>query len=261
MLDITVGVPCYNSADTLPVVLDALAKQTHGPSEIICADDGSDDGTPEIVKDYPEVRLIQHEENKGLGSARNTILDHSDTPLLGMVDDDIVPDKEWLETLIDTIQREDAAIVSARIEESIACRADRWRKERMQANPYDDGGTVPQVAGGNFLVRVGSVQKVGRWPDDGWNSEDMALCKKLREDGQTIYYEPTVSVTHLEEDTATSVLRRLWRWHLNSPDDVSSPRDFFKKGALPLNQRLRLYCRRHHQRSLVGNSNYTPSPN
>jgi len=219
---VTIGVPCYNSSNTLQSVLEALADQTHPPDKVFCVDDMSTDETASIVRNCEIATLIQHDENRGQGAARNTILDHTDTPLLGLIDDDIVPNSDWLETLLQTLEREDAVLVSARIEEEIECRADRWRELRMKANPYDQAGEVPQVAGGNVLARTETYREVGGWPEGRWNSEDMIFCQRIRENGQSIYYEPSTYVVHRNGDTPESVLQRLWRWHLDSPDEVSS---------------------------------------
>jgi len=230
--EITVGVPCYNSERTVSSVLESLGQQTRDPNYVVCVDDGSQDGTLDIIKSYPRVELIEHDQNKGLGSARNTILKHTNTEYLAMIDDDIRPAEKWLSTLLETLTETDAALVSAAIEEQISHRADRWRALRTGANPYDEAGPVPQVAGGNFLGRTETFRSAGGWPDGHWNSEDMVFCQKLQEQGQSIYYEPSTKVTHLESDTPRSVLRRLWRWHLNDPDDVSSPIDVLVRSPL-----------------------------
>lgn len=46
---VSVIVPCYNVAPYVDECMSGLAEQTLGPMEIICVDDGSTDGTLELL--------------------------------------------------------------------------------------------------------------------------------------------------------------------------------------------------------------------
>ncbi len=67
-------VPAYNVAATLGETLDALLAQTFKDFEIIVVDDGSTDGTQDILSDYADDRrlTIIRQRNRGLAGARNT---------------------------------------------------------------------------------------------------------------------------------------------------------------------------------------------
>ena len=73
--------------------------------EIICADDGSTDGTLEILREYEKNNKCFHvlkQENKGPGPARNMALNHSIGEFIAFMDsDDWYPDTDILETLYD----------------------------------------------------------------------------------------------------------------------------------------------------------------
>ena len=51
---VSVVVPAWNVAGLLPRCLDSLLAQTHRPLEIIVVDDGSTDGTGQVVRTYHE---------------------------------------------------------------------------------------------------------------------------------------------------------------------------------------------------------------
>ena len=69
---ITIGVSTYNRKDYLRESLNSLLSQTYKNCEIIVVDDGSGDGTEEMVKrDFPQVRYI-YQENSGDAVAKNT---------------------------------------------------------------------------------------------------------------------------------------------------------------------------------------------
>ena len=93
---ISVIVPIYNVAPYLRRCLDSLKNQTMKEIEIICIDDGSTDGSGEIVEEYksdewPVFRII-HTENKGLSAARNRGIDEARAEYLMFVDSD-----DWVE--------------------------------------------------------------------------------------------------------------------------------------------------------------------
>ena len=96
-LDLSVIVPCYNAAATLPALLDALAAQrTRFRWEAVLVDDGSTDGTPALLRECAQVNpqwQIISKENGGAASARNAGIRVSRGRYLMFVDaDDTVTD-------------------------------------------------------------------------------------------------------------------------------------------------------------------------
>jgi len=68
---VSVVVPTFDRRDVLPRALDSVVAQTYGEWELIVVDDGSTDGTAEMVEqDYPDVHLVV-QENRGVSAARN----------------------------------------------------------------------------------------------------------------------------------------------------------------------------------------------
>lgn len=72
-MKLSIVIPIYNEEKTLMTILEKVRAQDY-EKEIILVDDGSTDGTREILKslDYPEVRVFLHEENQGKGAALRT---------------------------------------------------------------------------------------------------------------------------------------------------------------------------------------------
>ena len=68
---ISIGVSTYNRKDYLKLSLDSLLAQTYPNCEIIVVDDGSVDGTGEMVQAcYPQVRYV-YQTNAGDAAAKN----------------------------------------------------------------------------------------------------------------------------------------------------------------------------------------------
>jgi glycosyltransferase involved in cell wall biosynthesis len=86
--NITIGIPCYNSRETIDQTLMSIAVQTVEPFEIIIVDDGSTETYEDIFSKYKNIRHIKLEKNSGVGVARQRILDECKSPYITMVDAD-----------------------------------------------------------------------------------------------------------------------------------------------------------------------------
>lgn len=100
---VTIIVPCYNVAQTLPRFLDSVLNQTHHNIQIIAVNDGSKDNTAEILQAYNTKFLKKgmellyiYQENQGLGGAINTGLKHIKGDFLCWAD----PDDFYMDTSI-----------------------------------------------------------------------------------------------------------------------------------------------------------------
>jgi glycosyltransferase involved in cell wall biosynthesis len=89
---ISVIVPMYRTEAYLKRCLDSIVAQTFTDIEILCVDDASPDRCAEIAAAYAgrdgRVRVIRHEENRGLGAARNTGIAAARAPYVASVDSD-----------------------------------------------------------------------------------------------------------------------------------------------------------------------------
>jgi glycosyltransferase involved in cell wall biosynthesis len=96
---ICVVVPCYNQAEFLSECLGSVLSQTFGDWEAIVVDDGSiDEKIPEVLKSFADsrIKLICHEQNKGLAAARNTGFRLSKAPLVLPLDCDDMLKPQYL---------------------------------------------------------------------------------------------------------------------------------------------------------------------
>lgn len=73
-MKLSIIIPCYNESSTINSLINAVKQSPVTDREIIIVDDGSRDGTREILEQLsdPEVRVIFHDINKGKGAALRT---------------------------------------------------------------------------------------------------------------------------------------------------------------------------------------------
>ena len=67
MNTLSIVIPCYNEVADLEKVIDAVLKSPVGSKEVIVVDDGSTDGTSELIRNKLEqrvARVIFHEKNR-----------------------------------------------------------------------------------------------------------------------------------------------------------------------------------------------------
>ena len=164
----SVVIPCLNAAATIGVQLEALAGQSwEGEWEVIVADNGSTDGSREIVESYrgrlPGLQLVDASDRRGQAHARNlgAAAATGDAFLFCDADDEVAPG--WL-----------AALGRALAEhEFVACRYDNetlnpaWVR-RTHLNPQRDGLTaydyppfLPHAGGGGLACGGRSTRRWG----------------------------------------------------------------------------------------------------
>lgn len=114
MLDISVVIPTYNRKNILLKTIEGLFKQTYPKDrfEIVIVDDGSTDGTKEMIEDIvrdgrdrPQPRIIyvhQDPGKKGPAAANNLGIRTASGEYILMINDDIIPDKHLIEEHVKT---------------------------------------------------------------------------------------------------------------------------------------------------------------
>src|SRR5262249_32228346 len=101
-----------NGAARINKCLDALLPQAEAKrAEILVVDDGSTDSTADVVSHYPGVRLLK-QANAGPAAARNRGALKAEGATLLFIDDDCIPEPDWLNTMLGPFV--DPAIVGAK---------------------------------------------------------------------------------------------------------------------------------------------------
>ena len=100
----------YNGSHLLKECLESLSRQTYTDFEIIVVDNGSTDGSVELVKNhFPEVHILVNETNLGYGEGNNRGIMHSKGRYVVLLNNDTKVHHCWLEELI-KVAEEDSSI-------------------------------------------------------------------------------------------------------------------------------------------------------
>jgi len=112
-VQLSVVIPVYNEIDTLDQIVAAV-RAVPVTKEIILVDDGSSDGSRDLLKKYedvPDVRVLYHERNQGKGAAIRTGVAAATRDLVVIQDADLEYDPQELPLLMRPIEEGKADVV------------------------------------------------------------------------------------------------------------------------------------------------------
>jgi poly-beta-1,6-N-acetyl-D-glucosamine synthase len=121
---ISIIIPARNEEENIAVLLNALEKQTYPGElfEVIVVDDNSSDQTANIVRQHPQVKLIQLKD-EGINSYKKKAIESGIASATGNLvvttDADCVPQPGWLQTIAGFYIEKNAVFVAAPV--SINC--------------------------------------------------------------------------------------------------------------------------------------------
>jgi len=106
-LAVSIIVSTYNGEQYLKTALDSLLAQSFRDFELIVIDDGSTDGTTDILNSYEDPRLVvvRHRNNLGIATSQNDGLSLARGTYIALQDHDDISDKDRLARQISFLER------------------------------------------------------------------------------------------------------------------------------------------------------------
>lgn len=101
---VSVIIPVYNASSFLRQSIESVIAQSGVKIELIVVDDGSNDGSQEIARSYPEVRLIE-QNRQGACKARNVGLSNSTAEFVKFLDADDYLEPEIIRKQVDFLEK------------------------------------------------------------------------------------------------------------------------------------------------------------
>ncbi len=107
LLQFSIIMPLYNKAPYVRKAVESVLGQTSGDYELIIIDNGSNDGSSEIVTKFtdPRIRIVRLEENVGVSNARNKGVEMATAPYIAFLDADDWWEPTFLEEMAGLIER------------------------------------------------------------------------------------------------------------------------------------------------------------
>jgi glycosyltransferase involved in cell wall biosynthesis len=110
---VSVVIPAYDAAATVGAAVESVLWQTYDDLELVVVDDGSTDETGAIVAAHPGPIRLVHQENAGVGAARNRGIAEASGDLIAFCDADDLLLPRHLEALVETFDRGGGGLATA----------------------------------------------------------------------------------------------------------------------------------------------------
>jgi len=211
---VSVIVPAFNESANIAATVRSLVACEYPWVEVIVVDDGSTDGTAEIVARLrlPGVHVIR-QENAGKPAALNTGIRYARGDILVLVDGDTVFERDALAELVQPLL--DPAVGAVSGNTKVANRGGllgRWQHLEyvmgfnLDRRMFDLARAMPTVPGAIGAFRRAAVQDVGGVSAQTL-AEDTDLTMAVIRAGWRVVYNPDA----IAWTEAPSALRQLWR--------------------------------------------------
>ena len=209
----------WNGRHYLQPCLDAVFAQTFSDFDIIVVDNGSTDGSADLVRQrYPGVRLMVNQHNRGFAAGNNQAIRASRSDFVATLNNDTQVEPQWLEALVDTMTSDDRIGMCASkmifaqrrdIINSAGICADRagiaWDRQGGEPAQPDESGVQPVfgACAGAALYRRTMLDDVGLFDEDFFAYlEDVDLAWRAQMMGWHARYVPQARVYHDHSGTA-----------------------------------------------------------
>lgn len=225
---VDVVVVSFNSRAHLRACVEPLGELPD--VNVIVVDNASSDGSVDAILDL-QLTVIRRAENGGFAAGCNEGWRAGTAPFVLFLNPDATIDADSLRTLVKELQESgQRAAVAPRIEHpdgSLAWSQRRfprlrstyarafflhrvfprasWADELVREPPaYEVPASPEWLSGACLLVRRSALEAIGGW-DEGFflYGEDIDLCRRLRERGYSIVFEPSARAVHVEGASAS----------------------------------------------------------
>jgi GT2 family glycosyltransferase len=209
---VSVVVASYNADRTLRACLESLSRLNYPAYEVILVDDGSTDTTPVIAANFPGVRFIRHEHNRGLSAARNTGIAAATGEIVAFTDADCRADEDWLHYLVaDLVGGQFSGMGGHNLlpPDDSAVGAVVMVSPGGPAHVMLDDRHAEHIPGCNMAFYKSALLEVGGFdPLFTKAGDDVDICWRLQQAGMKIGFSPPAFVWHYRRANVAAYLKQ-----------------------------------------------------
>lgn len=215
-MKVTVIIPIYNNQESIKKCIEALLRQDYPKSdyEVIVVNDGSTDGTADVVNAYP-VRYIS-QKNQGPAAARNRGAGEATGDIILFTDSDCVPDPDWIREMVKPFDVPDVVAVKGAYKTSQRALTARFAQIEFEErfNMLKKAESIDMVDTYSAGFRRGIFLEMEGF-DTSFpvaNNEDTELSYRMSRLGFRMIFNPGAVVCHLNHPDSIKRYARLKFW-------------------------------------------------
>ena len=216
---VTIGIPVYGVEGYIRRTMESALEQTYSNIEYLIVDDASDDQSLDILYSIQQthtrgknIRILSHEDNRGVSETRNQIIDEATGDYLYFVDSDDVIDKNTISLLMKEIEIHQADVAFGSYERiDLSGQRTIFQYPKMLFEDADSFADFAyqryagfQASACNFLVRLSLIRQnhLRFYKADFW--EDMAFTLNLVTMVNRAVLLPDITYTYLCRENSLS---------------------------------------------------------
>jgi len=196
---ISIIAPVYNDEKYIRVLLKSLMEQDYPRDqvEIIIVDNGSQDGSREIVKEYRATLLVEDKIQSSY-AARNQGIDRARHDILAFIDSDCKANSQWLKEGVKALEPESVDLAGGKVEFIFSSRktageyCDSLRHFNFEKTIKEQKAT----GAGNLFVKSYVFAKVGKFSDQVKSGGDFQWTRQAVESGFNLVFADKAVVYH-----------------------------------------------------------------
>ena len=218
---VSVLIPAYNRAAYITRTVDSVLAQTYPRIQLIVTDDGSSDGTLEILQSYAakgQLTLLRHPggQNRGQSASLNLALEHAHGEYISILDSDDMFAPRKLEVLVGFLERHPefglAYSNGFAVDESDNIHYEIHTPDHKEENDpnrllMDCYFLLPQ----NAVVRRSVLTKAGKFEESFRSAQDHDMLLRIAEIAKLAYL-PEHLFYYRRHDDSISAKRQDLRW-------------------------------------------------
>jgi glycosyltransferase involved in cell wall biosynthesis len=215
-IDISVIIPVYNGRKTISPVIQSVLDQTYPPSEIIVVDDGSTDGTSELVEDtFGESVKCVRQENRGVSFARNMGASRASGEWLAFLDSDDVWLPRKLEEQVRAVrERPSCGAVLSEVffvdaNDNVTGQSSRNADCSRRESYLNDIVKNPILLPSTMMIKRDKFMELGKFDESLFTAEDLDFHLNLAARSELVVVDKPL-VRYLRSDRGLSALKRTY---------------------------------------------------
>lgn len=223
MQKVTIVIPNYNGRRLLENCLKTLENQTYTDFKVLIIDNGSTDGSKEIISDTLDMEMVSLETNLGFCGAVNLGIQMTNTPYIILLNNDTETDRYFVETLLKAIERSEkifscgAQMIDFQNHKILDNAGDLYtamgwavaRGKGKRCIDYEKKKRVFSCCAGAAIYRMDILNQIGGLDEHHFAYlEDVDLGYRARIHGFENWYIPEAKVYHVGSATTGARYRK-----------------------------------------------------